>query len=517
MEKVSVPEANLLLDDHILALSKVCKANLIVDVTRLDPKQRIGAFPASAKAQATTGAMLRVRGNLLSDFEEVARTTKLPFDRSTFLLWDQVDAKELAQLIVKLGKDRPIEKRPGDRELRAALSPFVPPLPTGELTEAQQRALEKRGTYKLGQLPPQIQSLLVALSRQEALRPQRHVSRFLDDDFWKSARILREDTGYVPGPRIGSTLSADDEKEAPHLALRFDDCYTIRRWGLERNTTGVRPPDPPESQDGEAMLPAPAYETTKNAASLWRELNGEDALGAKVSLEAKRQPLRTLLASVTKQSGVTLKVAPTVSADALVTLGVKEMPLSTFMTALGRTFNLSWTKSSPKSWTCSDDESDELHKLLARSHERMAFTSFQNDVSSVERQGALADDVDALFDAPEVDATAGIAFSSLPAPLQKRVRDEFEFRACAAIVDDYKQAFLYLTPDSVVSLLWAGFGNSLSVSVKPATLLGGMSALLEPTTKEQDAFFKQRDARFAPKPDAQPQLQQQPVEANDNQ
>ncbi|MDF2440967.1 MAG: hypothetical protein JWN98_1951 [Abditibacteriota bacterium] len=156
-------------------------------------------------------------------------------------------------------------------------------------------------------------------------------------------------------------------------------------------------------------------------------LQQDAALQVKISLEAKRMPLRELLAEAQKQSGITVRFTPDSPATrALMTARLKDMTLATLMSSLMRIYDVRWSKDGA-AYTMHSSGNDELTYRLIRYKGLNGTEAYAEDREISYRQDdALAKDIFHSIDKKRWDDQDTVLVSSLPEVMQERLRLRFE-------------------------------------------------------------------------------------------
>lgn len=154
-------------------------------------------------------------------------------------------------------------------------------------------------------------------------------------------------------------------------------------------------------------------------------LNAEATLQAKVSFEAKSQPLDELLRDLQKQGGAVLSASPDLHADALrVTARVKEMPLGALLAELGTVFGAVWTRNAAGEYLM---EPGQNHGLGKAEQELPKVRGIQRPWGGLEQSAnsgeILSSTLDEVGEA-QLRTPGGVAFSSLSPELQQKIRDQ---------------------------------------------------------------------------------------------
>jgi hypothetical protein len=169
------------------------------------------------------------------------------------------------------------------------------------------------------------------------------------------------------------------------------------------------------------------------------ELKSTATLQAKMSFEAKRQPLAELLAELQKQSGVKL----TLAADApqvRVTAYVQELSQAEDMNALTRLYGTKWSRDAENTYTLHGSGLSELEQTLIK----------VGDVNAAEyrfwgRQRQEAEQVSLKLrnggaNEPLLARQKGMSFSDLSKDTQQALRQHMETRMAFNIVRAFQSA-----------------------------------------------------------------------------
>ncbi|MDF2440881.1 MAG: hypothetical protein JWN98_1865 [Abditibacteriota bacterium] len=194
--------------------------------------------------------------------------------------------------------------------------------------------------------------------------------------------------------------------------------------GLVCNTTPAR-----SQQQGAPANPVAMPILDKAA------LQQDAVLQAKISLEAKRMPLRELLAQAQKQSGVVLQAtADSPATRSLLTARLKEMTLATLMISLARIYDVRWTKDGTV-YTMHGSDNDELsYKLIRYQGIKPAQITTGEQVPREHEDNALAKEIFYSVDEEAWKAPAGVPMSALPQDVQERLLQRFEADGIFAVI-----------------------------------------------------------------------------------
>lgn len=162
-------------------------------------------------------------------------------------------------------------------------------------------------------------------------------------------------------------------------------------------------------------------------------LQQDAALQGKISLEARRMPLRELLAEAQKQSGITLRAtADSPATRALMTARLKDMTLATLMNSLTRIYDVRWTQEGA-AYTMHGSVNDELSYRLIRYQGLNATQVYGEDREKSNRDDdALAKDIFHSIDKATWDDNDTVLVSALPKEMQQRLRQRFELEGLKA-------------------------------------------------------------------------------------
>lgn len=205
---------------------------------------------------------------------------------------------------------------------------------------------------------------------------------------------------------------------------RLATCSGVLLCGLVFHT------GPARSQQQEAPAKAAALTILDKAA-----LQQDAVLQAKISLEAKRMPLRELLAEAQKQRGVVLQATEdSPAARALMTARLKDVTLATLMDSLSRIYDVRWTKDGA-AYTMHGSDKDELSYKLIRYQGRKSTDMIVKDIEARDREDdVLAKEIFYSIDEEAWKAPEGVPMSALPQDVQERLLQRFEASGIGAVI-----------------------------------------------------------------------------------
>lgn len=530
-KKVTIP-APMLVDDYIVALSQISSTNIIADATHISTEDWTQPFPSSPTALArgwkapADGASIV---SLLRDFEETQQFSELRYNDTTYLLWNKPDALQTARLIVAANRHRPTEALPNEVDLYRALDEYAKgPLKWQKYDEGLINP--PFHTLKFGEVPPELRAQVKALAQHEILRPDLRQELLLTDNYWKTARLALSSTLTQKGNRAGlgpqrkffrlHLLGQDENGETLPIVAPFEQRFQFSS-GRAAKSVYDRPdvdreaifiviaPTPlrltPQLAPPEvAVLPAPGLGGA--------QLEAEIPLQTKISVEAKRRPLGDLLAEVAKKGDIKLIVGEGVPAKTtLVTTRVNEMPLGNFMGALGRLYDVYWTKRSPNQYTLHAGEKNLLQTSLMQLGAGGSFSPYVNwylTYAQEQEYGELEQQIVAELLEQGNEKSEGVSLSVLPEDLQLRLRQAVEEIFANRIISKYQQVSKFITDQSVMRL-----SHTLFYGGSRASRLEWEVKLLMPIPKDKEEYAEALFATtvFAPPVPSLPQDEVQPA------
>lgn len=416
-------------DDFLLTWAKTSEVNVLVDTTDFpQDTQRI--------SEQRQGAL----GQLLLTFAAERKLGGRRYDDKTFLLWRlRPDlAPDTARLIIarELKLEAAAEPAPNRDDMNALLNDYFQRVhgwdgKTGKVDIK----------VKVADLPSPLRERTLAATRKHLLSEARESYIWFSDDLWNKARLHLE---IAPPPYQGGTLEigAAVEQELFGQMMPLYVQRTVRSpWSAIKATVGSARPFRVGAQPHPAVvkplldLQAPDETQPKNKAIPGRNLippirlKGDPALGAMVSLEAKRLSIAELLSELQKQSQVTYSLAGDIPVTkSRLTLRVEKMPLWNLMGALSRLYGFEWEKKADAAYVMHQSSQNELDVQLLRISQPATFPLFATPQQSQEAKEYLAEAMQEISDNidPQAASTdAGLPFVALVPPLQQKLRERF--------------------------------------------------------------------------------------------
>lgn len=451
------PPGEAAIDDYLIALAKNSSTNCIMDARDVDPQIRIKPFPefvARIKFNCPP-----VRKALFDAVQAQAILTQHAVkDYGTLLFWHEPELTEAARLS--------LERRAADEELlveaksdddglltpRQALESRYLPLQARwakYLREAQGwdgQSAQVDITIPVVDLPPDLRALTLAEVRYTLYKRINLSAPIFSAEYWDTMRLVIDtsekhpDTGRpIPylslwspplGPGPATRLGRLDAPREPTQAAETAPKVQQVAQAAPDNTAPTRFPHHDKFL---AMVFAPELET-------------DAALQAKVSLEAKRRPLKDIVGDLKKQSGVALALAPDAPpASAPVTLRVSEMPLWKMMASLSRIYGATWSKNGA-AYTLRSAKLDPLDLGMLRRGFWYRWRLHYLDTYNLQQRenSALAREILRHVRRDQLNSPQGAPFSDVPQELRDQVRKYLQEEDAQRILDG--QAQLDATP-----------------------------------------------------------------------
>lgn len=156
-------------------------------------------------------------------------------------------------------------------------------------------------------------------------------------------------------------------------------------------------------------------------------LQQDAALQGKISLEARRMPLRELLAEAQKQGGIALQAtADSPAVRALMTARLKDMTLATLMLSLARIYDVRWAKDGA-AYTMHASDNDELsYRMIRYQGQNWTYTTVPDREIRNREGDVLAEAIFHSIDKTIWGDNETVLVSALPAAMQERLRRRFE-------------------------------------------------------------------------------------------
>lgn len=174
------------------------------------------------------------------------------------------------------------------------------------------------------------------------------------------------------------------------------------------------------------------------------DLSQQAGLQAKVTIEARRQPLSEFLASVSAKQPVALKVPPQLLQEALVTVHVENYPLSQLMLSLQSLYNFRWSRVSAQEYVLDTPVGTKLDAAVGQLGD-MDWLDFRLHKPQPHPPGEepivnWTPDVVAMTDVRQLRSPGGVPFNELSEDVQRGIRGRLEARARLSLVERLAQA-----------------------------------------------------------------------------
>lgn len=446
-EKIAPPARESSVDDYLIELSKALPANCIMDATGIDAQARVKPFPtliSAVVAKWDTGRM-----HVIDDFRSQTPLAQQALgDYGTLLFWrgpnlaEEVEAARLSLERRTADEELLIEaKTEGEDEQTPRVAFYSSYKPLQErwakyLREAQGwdgQSADVNITVKVADLPPDLRALTLAQVRYTAFGSIDSQVPIFSDEFWDTVRLVVDTSEKYPNsnrpiPYLGLWSPLLTIGDPSRLALRVGLMDEVRQ------PVPAAEPAPAaqtlaQATPGNTVPPAPLRWPDRFARMLFpSELETDTALQHKLSLEAKRRPLKDVVGDLKQRSGVSLALAPGAPfGGAPVTLRVSEMPLWKMMASLSRIYGATWSKDGD-AYTLRSAKLDPLDaKLLRRGY---AYHSLQHLTSVRElrdqQNNAVAREIVRHVRRDQLNSPQGAPLSDVPEELRDQVRKRFE-------------------------------------------------------------------------------------------
>lgn len=192
------------LDDALVLIGRAADVNVIADATDFPADLQVQPFPETRVAREAKWD--NKLGNVVGDLREQGKLTSLRYADRTLLFWHEPELIPLARLIVASGI---LSSVPQSSQLfQTAYKPAV---------EYAQKSHNWNGEEPFtlettfSRLSPELQSHLEMFRKSQALSSRSGLEQWLNDDIWKSARLV---TKQVRGVYLG-----DANSNAMHTVL----------------------------------------------------------------------------------------------------------------------------------------------------------------------------------------------------------------------------------------------------------------------------------------------------------
>jgi len=412
-------------------------------------------------------------------FDDFMRQTTLAQQHfrnpDTYLLWQEPEPTEIARLSLqgRVADQTLLENAGADRksEEDAPTIPLAKATPVYERWAKYFQEVHKWDgesakvdiTVPIADLPPDLRALTGAAVRHQIYGGAYYRGEEAIDEFWDTARLT---VAARNGQRInGAASTRGRAEEIPYLFLIAPVVPEIGLDGrplpvtrVEGNLVGrLKEPAPfattkitrvlSPSTAGAAITPPPLVTPDRFLERLFpAALTNDAALQVKVSMEAKRRPLKTVLSDLKQQSGVALAFAPGFpAATSLLTMRVSEFPLSQLMAAVSRIYGVTWSKEGA-TYTLRPAKLDPLEAKMLRvgsAYRSRFFFSDTNELKQKQR-GAIAREVLRHVRRDQVESVEGAPWLEVPQELRDSIRKEIQEEGAAVLIE--RQGRLDFTP-----------------------------------------------------------------------
>lgn len=441
------PQGAMPFDDYVIALSKASDINFLVDSTDIAASGVVEEFPSSPEARE--GKWKPTFFGVMEDWCMSHHLAHLRYDDATILFWKEPELLETAQLIISAGQHRSAEALPKEFDLHRELDDYAQQSHNWDAEAKEAISIQ----LKLGELPPALQSEITAIARQGILRPDFRRELFLSPDYWKTARVR-----VIPGQteKIVFIGGQDENAKALPFFQPFSNSLRPLDSKLEVTVFPVVDADAePPRTDTPALQPAKVDSYPwQNQGLTGAQLEDEEKLKSKISLEAKRQPLSELLNKLAQRNGVQLTIATNApKQSSLVTGRVNQMPLGALMGALARVYGSYWTKESATEYVWHPIPLNPLQSAMLRAGRSDYFTKGATwETTKEKRQQLLEIEQEIADEVGETKTPEGVAVSTLPDDTQEKLKRALSEVASKQIVELHQNAWQFLTPKAIVNL-----------------------------------------------------------------
>ena len=367
---------NATVDEALFAVAKAGKVNIIADATD---------WPDDDKTLTTeyTDSVMGWLGGLANEFDLTinadgkGQLNYLSNDSKNFVLWHE--PQDIEPILQQARQTYTAPSAPTDTEGNAL--PQSPEMSDatykrysmmGQAERARQQVvawLEAQGVdktslkapldYPASQLPAPLRDTLRQLARVQLTNLHSGpngalpavVVKELDDETWKNAYLIYERTsgrrlGYVssrqqsrwPNQRFGRHQFVS--RQTGGSTMRFSLFYRVSRSiGLAGASLLMTTSAHAQQANVQTTTPVATVSAANGETIVsWRD---KVKLGAKITLQAKRQPLSEVLATLSAQSGIALDGGE-LATTKRVTLSVRDMELRDAMASLEELYQADW-------------------------------------------------------------------------------------------------------------------------------------------------------------------------------
>ena len=442
------PQGAMPFDDYVIALSKASDINFLVDSTNIAASGLVEDFPSSPEARE--GKWKPAFFNVMGDWGLSHQLADLRYDNETVLFWKEPELLETAQLIIGAGQHQSAEPLPREFDLHQELDDYAQQSHNWDAETKKAISIQ----VKLGELPPVLQSQITAMTRRGVLRSHLRRELFLSPDYWKTARVR-----VIPSQTEGRSFvfvgGQDENAKALPFFRPFSNSLDLLDSRLSMTVfSAVGDTEAPRT---DTAIPQPAKVNSfpwQTQGLTGAQLEDEEKLKVKVSLEEKRQPLSELLSKVGQQNGVQLAEAPDArKQSSLVTGRVNQMPLGALMGALARVYGAYWTKESATEYVWHPIPLNPLQSAMLRSGKGDYFTKDATwETLKEKKQQLLEIEQEVADEMGESKTPEGVLVSTLPGDTQEKLKRALSEIASEKIIRSHQAAWQFLTPNAIVRL-----------------------------------------------------------------
>lgn len=481
-------------DDYLIDMARATNVNVLADATYFPVPSSVVPYPAMSGSVAGMKGEYREHWNanlinVMGDFVAQEKLSTLRASDRTFLFWSEPDPIALVQ--AQLPLTRAAENA---RFAKAVAAQQAAGVPDEEIIDAEasdseiKRVLldylkrkrgwtwsETRQNEKLD-IPIPLDELTPDLRALVLLRVQRtwidsEDTQYFDDDFWVSESLKLRAYDFNGSTVLGVQKDALDDGGHPKTATQHGiaNLEDIENGGAPIELIDVAP----TTATPDALLKEPKFDDSTMervyggisnhiADSI---LDADPDLQKEISLEAKRLPLREIVAQLQKQSGVSLSLGADAPADKTLTALVTKMPLATFLETLSRVYGVSWEKVGD-AYQMRGNQRGELHLQLLQVGDPYRYRfrfMFYNRTDREQNRVALGRAVVKQVGLEALKTPQGVAFESLAKPLQERVKYAIEESAAERMSTMLYQFNALLTQELTHGELDLHFANGVGL------------------------------------------------------
>lgn len=444
--KLQMPLGRKPFSEMLLDCSRAAQANVFVDATGVALQVPIDSPSKFATPEAH---VFPSRGFALRN---IAAQAGMQTDRTephTFVAWPKEDLNLLVSLIVAEQQKFDEAHPTGDRAATiAALKDFYQakgwnPNPQ-TVAEKNQSAQGVNDTIRLSDLPPALQGPVLAelvlrlrWLNNDGMLQNSYVPAAWNDDSWKNARVClhinplnEQGKPYRPGDTAAAFVSliAPPNLALPHQAFQVGQVRDFRvSWQapqaqpLPRLAWPLAPRRRLVCAPAEATVGVPPQTAPASESGFTFDASQEAALQKKVAFVHQGVAPSVVVADWSKQSGVSLRLAPDVAPKAKIIALSGGMTLESAMRAMARLYSAQWSKDGG-GFVLRSTHLDELHLMMAHMGYCAYYPLWPRSIQESLRTGnELAGQIATSVDEDQLKSEQGVVFSSLPLDLQKSV------------------------------------------------------------------------------------------------